>query len=298
MKSKLNDICKNLNIEYMGISNIGPYLELKEILEMRNKEGYYTPFDGSDMDKKVDPKLTMENVKSIIVCLFPYLTDNMEKSNLSKYTHSIDYHIIVKNKLNKIGEELEKEIDGFEYMSFVDTGPLVDRYLAYQAGLGFFGINSHIITEKYGSYVFIGYILNNYPFEYDKPLDKTCVQCYRCVKACPGQIILGDFNIDPKKCKSYLTQKKGELPNDEEQIIKKTDLVFGCDVCQDVCPHNKNVEKTIIGDFKKDLIFNLDYEEISKMSNRGFKREYGNRAFSWRGKKPILRNLLYLENRE
>ncbi|MPM59582.1 Epoxyqueuosine reductase [bioreactor metagenome] len=135
-------------------------------------------------------------------------------------------------------------------------------------------------------------MLTNYPFEPDKPLDLTCIKCGRCMRSCPGQIILGDFNIDPRGCKSYLTQKKGELSDKELSIIAKTNLVFGCDVCQDVCPHNQNIEQTKIAEFRTDLVHKLDYNELSSMSNKDFSRRYGSHAFSWRGKKILLRNLL------
>jgi len=297
LKEDLIKYCNDIDIKYVGIADIGPYDELEKILIERYGKGHLTGFEEKNILKRVDPIQTMENVKSIIVCLFPYYIGEVEDSNISKYTYGMDYHIYVKEKLNQIGEYLSNKIDDFEYMSFVDTGPLADRYLAYKAGLGFFGINSNIINDEYGSYVFIGYILNNYPFEFDKPLDKTCYQCFRCVRECPGQIILGNFDINPMRCKSFLTQKKDELSEDEYDVIKKTKLVFGCDVCQDVCPHNIKVKKTNIKEFSEDLIFKIDYEELSNMSNKGFVRNYKNRAFSWRGRKVIKRNFDIIKNK-
>ncbi|SHJ90490.1 tRNA epoxyqueuosine(34) reductase QueG [Tepidibacter formicigenes] len=291
MKKKLKDFCKSLGIENVGIAHIGPYKELEEILKDRINKGYYTGLEEEDIKKRVDPRITMENVKSIIVCLFPYFSGNVKKTNISKYTYSIDYHIIVKNKLENICSYLKDNINDFEYKIFVDTGPLVDRYLAKISGVGYFGINNNIITDKYGSYVSIGYILSNYPFEIDKPIDKTCIKCGLCIKKCPGGAILGNFEINPNKCLSFVTQKKGELSQEEKEMFIKNPSVFGCDICQDVCPHNKRVEVTNIEEFKNDLIYKLEYEEIKNISNREFKRRYGNRAFSWRGKSIILRNL-------
>lgn len=101
--------------------------------------------------------------------------------------------------------------------------------------------------------------------------------------------------MDAKKCLSYITQKKGELSDDEKNIIKENKIIFGCDMCQKVCPHNKNVEMTNIEEFKNDLIEKLDLDEINRISNKEFKRRYYNRAFSWRGKGIIKRNLEILE---
>lgn len=298
MKKLLKDFCMSIGIEYAGIAAPGPYDKLKKILEDRIEKGHYTGMEEKELERRVNPSLTMPNVKSVIVCLFPYFNGHVEDSNISKYTYPLDYHRVAGEKLKNIGEFLSNSIHGFEYMAFVDSGPLVDRYLAYSAGLGYFGINSSIITDKYGSYFFIGYILNNYPFEPDSPIERTCIKCGECVKKCPGSAILGDFSINPKRCISYITQKKGELSGEEIEILNKNHLVFGCDICQDVCPHNRNVHLTAIEEFKEDLIYKLDYDEIKDISNKEFKRKYGNRAFSWRGKGIIVRNFQNLKDKE
>lgn len=298
MKRKLNEFCKTLNIDYVGIAPVGPYKELEKTLKDRIDRGYITGMEEKELKKRIDPKETMKDAKSIIVCLFPYFIGDYEYANISKYTYSIDYHIIIREKLEKIGRYLKENIEGFSYEAFVDTGPLVDRYLAYQAGLGYFGINNHIITEKYGSFVFIGYILNNYNFEEDKPLDKTCIKCGECIRKCPGGAILGDFKIDPRKCASFITQKKEGLTEEEIHILKKSNKVFGCDICQDVCPHNQKIVHTNMEEFKKDLIYTLKEDDISEMSNKAFKRIYKDRAFSWRGRKIILRNINVLKEKD
>lgn len=295
MKQRLLDFCSDLGIEYTGIAHIGPYYDLDRILRARIEKGHYTSFEERELMRRIDPSLTMDGVKSIIVCLFPYFTGCVQDTNISKYTYPVDYHIIASEKLDSIGEFLKGQIQGLEYKCFVDSGPLVDRYLASIAGLGFYGINSHIINDKYGSYFFIGYILCNYDFEPDKKLDRTCVRCGECVRRCPGNAILGDFNINPNRCISYITQKKGELSEEEVRILNNNHMVFGCDICQDVCPHNKAVVYTGMEEFEGDLIYKLNYDEINEMSNREFKKKYGNRAFSWRGKGIIVRNFEHLE---
>lgn len=296
MKEKLLKFCNDIGIEYTGIAHIGPYYELEKILKSRIEKGHYTGFEERELEKRINPRLTMEEVKSIIVCLFPYFTGRVDDTNISKYTYPKDYHIIAGEKLKKIGEFLTNEIEGFKYKPFVDSGPLVDRYLASISGLGYYGINSHIINDKYGTYFFIGYMLCNYEFQPDNKVDRTCIRCGECVRRCPGNAILGDFNINPNRCISYITQKKGELSEEEIRILKNNHMVFGCDICQDVCPHNKKIEHTSIEEFKKDLLFKLDYNELLSMSNREFKRKYQDRAFSWRGKGIIVRNFEYLND--
>lgn len=298
MKEKLKQFCRSQGLEYVGIAPPGPYPELAAILHDRMAKGQCTEFDGPDIAKRIDPRLTMPDVQSVIVCLFPYYIGHQAPANLAKYTYGLDYHHIIRRKLDEIGIYLQANIPGFAYQPFVDTGPLVDRYLAYLAGLGFYGINSHIITDKYGSYVFIGYLLTNYPFAPDRPQNRTCIQCGQCVKMCPGQIILGNFAIDPRGCRSYLTQKKGDLSPAEISIIQKTGLVFGCDVCQDVCPHNRDVALTPLAEFRQQLLPWLDETEVAALSNKEFTCRYGDRAFSWRGKKILLRNFAYIQGRQ
>lgn len=290
MKKGLIEFCNSINIEYVGIAPSGPFHDFEEIWKKQIERGYISGFEEKDMEKRIYPSLTLEDVKSIIVCLFPYYIGPKEGANLSKYSYGLDYHNIAKVKLEEIAAYLKEKIEGFNYKCFTDTGPFSDRYLAYKAGLGFFGINSHIITDKYGSYVFIGYILNNYAFEVDVPQDRTCYQCFNCVRKCPGQCIQGDFTINPLRCKSFITQKKRDLSEEDIEIIKKHELIWGCDVCQDVCPHNRNVENTIIKEFNENLKPRLDYEEISEISNKEFMRRYKDRAFSWRGKGVLVRN--------
>ena len=291
-KYKLRDYCKSIGVDYVGVIKVQPFEELREILKERARNGYYTGFEEENIEKRVNPKLTMDNAESIIVCAFPYYVVDKENSNISKYTYGKDYHIVVKEKLESICNFIKPKVDRFEYICYADTGPLVDRYLAYLSGIGYFGVNNNIINDEYGSYIFIGYIICNYRFyEYDKPLDKTCIKCGKCVKMCPGNAILGNFEINPKRCISFLTQKKEDLSEEEISILKNNKKVFGCDICQDVCPHNNYKKITNIDEFKENLIYNLDYSKLDSMSNKEFKRKYGDRSFSWRGKKIIIRNM-------
>lgn len=296
MKNELKKFCRSIGIEYVGIAPPGPYPRLAEVLKNRQTKGYYTEFEEQHSEKRTRPSLTMPDVQSIIVCLFPYFTGRKASGNIAKYSTGLDYHIVVRAKLEQVGQYLSSRLAGFSYQSFTDTGPLVDRYLAYLAGLGVYGINGHIINEKYGSYVVIGYLLTNYPFAPDNPRNTTCSKCGRCIRCCPGQAILGDSTIDPRCCRSYLTQKKGELTEQEIKIIKKSGTVFGCDICQDVCPHNKNAAISAMKEFQTDAIYNLDYDQLASMSNKEFKQQYGRRAFSWRGKKILLRNIRYMHD--
>lgn len=296
-KEKLKEFCNLLNLDNVGITGVGPYTTLEKIIKNKLRNGHFTGMEEKILENRINPKNTMENAKSIIVCAFPYYIGDIKDSNLSKYCYGKDYHIVAKEILQKICNHLCTEIKGFEYKIFVDNGPLVDRHLAYLSGVGYFGINNNIITDKYGSYVFIGYIINNYEFKPDEPLPKTCIKCNKCVKYCPGNAILGNYEMNPKRCLSYLTQKKEDLDEEEMNLLRKGGKVFGCDICQEVCPHNKHIEVTKIKEFYEDIISSLEYKEINEISNKEFKRRYFDRAFSWRGKKIIQRNIEILKEK-
>ena len=290
-KKEIIELFNKKGLNTVGIAPIGPYYELKKVLKDKVEKNLITGMEEPDLEKRINPKLIMENAKSIIVCVFPYHIEDKYESNISRYCYGMDYHLVIKEKLNEICEEIKSVDEKFEYRVFADNGPLVDRYLAYLAGIGYYGVNNNLITDKYGSYVFIGYIVNNYDLEVDNPTNKTCIKCNKCVKYCPGNALEGNYKMNPKKCLSYITQKKEELTLEEKDKMKKNKLIFGCDICQIVCPHNKDICESNIEEFTTDLITNLDEEEISSISNKEFKRRYKNRAFSWRGTNIIKRNM-------
>lgn len=225
--------------------------------------------------------------KSAIVFLFPYFSTN-EKGNLSLYARSRDYHHLIREKLEKVCCFIKTEIPDVENQFFCDIGPQIDRRLAFDAGLGFYGKNGMLINDDFGSWFFIGYILCNIEFEYDTPLKKTCIGCNKCIESCVGKALGENFDIN--RCASHISQKKGDLSEEEITILKKSGLIFGCDTCQLVCPHN-NITPKPMKEFTEDLIHSLSSKDIDGLSNKEFTKKYGTRAFSWRGKKVLERNL-------
>lgn len=295
-KEEIKKLFKDKGLDAVGIAPIGPYYELKILLEEKVDKGLITGMEEPDIERRINPKLIMDDAASIIVCAFPYYIEQNHESNISKYCHGLDYHLVIKEKLTDLCEEIKKKVESFKYKVFADNGPLVDRYLAYLSGIGYFGINNNIITDKYGSYIFIGYIVTNYDLKPDKPTDKKCMNCNKCVKYCPGNALEGNYKMDPKKCVSFITQKKEELTLEEIEKLKNNKSVFGCDICQQVCPHNKNICESNIDEFTTNLITNLNKDEINSISNKEFKRRYKDRAFSWRGRNIIKRNMDILKD--
>ena len=226
-----------------------------------------------------------KNAKSVFTFLFPYKTPFEGERNLSRYCIGKDYHDINKKKLSKAAEMLKAAFPQDEFVPFCDASPIRECLAAYQSGLGYLGKNSLIIHPEYGSYCFIGEIVTTLALpSYNSPLG-FCKDCGACTKACPSGA-LSKGGVDTSKCLSALTQKKGELSEAEVSLIKKGGLVWGCDVCSDVCPMNKCAKDTPIEEFKQNLMPYLTKEKVS---------ESGERAYGYKGKQILLRNIGIIE---
>lgn len=287
---------KELGIDICGFTDSLPLLDIKDYLIYRQENNRMTEFEEKNIDLRIDPRLTMSNCKSIIVLAISYNVDYKEKPDyklrgkLSKSSWGIDYHQVLKNKMELLIEEIKKVVD-FQYKYFVDTGPLVDRELAVKAGVGYYGKNSLVINDDYGSFIFIGYILTDLDLDYNERIASKCGDCNLCLKACPTGALELPYKINPKKCISYLTQTKDNIP---ESLRKKMGIkIYGCDTCQLVCPKNKNVRTSQHEEFIPKVTKGyMDLEELLNISNKQFKEKYGHMAGSWRGKNILKRNAL------
>lgn len=222
-----------------------------------------------------------QNASSVIVACFPYLLDEEKYSgsNVSKYAVVEDYHNVALSRLNKACLELKEKFPSEAFEPFADNSPVPEVRAACLAGLGKRGMNSLLITEKYGSYVFIGEIVTSLKIEAAEYIIEECIRCGKCVNACPAKAI--DQNgIIREKCLSEITQKKGELTAEETELMKKCGCVWGCDICQDICPMNKNAATTEIEEFILSAV--PVFEKGAPLENR---------AYEWRGRKVIERNL-------
>ena len=264
-----------------------------EFFERENIE-YYAALDYKDV-YEINPRLRERGgieARSVIVFLLPYYAGECE--NLSRYAASRDYHIIIKEITSKLCALIGEIYEGNLAIGFGDHSPIDERGAALRAGLGLLGENGLILNEKYGSYVFIADVITDVPSELigaSKPLPVLkCEGCGLCKKACPTGIL----RAESCDCLSAITQKKGELTEREIEMMLKFNTVWGCDLCQSACPHNKNPKITPIEFFKQSRLPKLTLTAIESMSEEEFKE----RAFAWRGRKTIVRNLEYYENKE
>ncbi len=277
-KHDIIDLAYELGADFIGFTRAEKLVERSALLLKRKS----TEFEEVDIEKRVDPSKHFEASKSIITIAVSYvLAKNVLTNNEIKSSSAAeeDYHLIVGRILDKLQEILEK--NGINCFVVCDTQGLLDREIAYRSGLGFYGKNTFIINPKIGSNHNIGYLLVDKYYEEDEPVVMDCGDCQRCVKACPTGAIRGDYTMDATKCVSYLSQSK------KSEFVSLRGCFYGCDICQLVCPYNKVVDRN------DNNIFS--YSDFEGLSNRGFKRKFGNRDFAWVGKKIILRNIEWIK---
>ncbi|HKL10828.1 MAG TPA: QueG-associated DUF1730 domain-containing protein [Clostridia bacterium] len=262
----------------------------KKLLENRISSYGYSEFAEKDLNRRIDSNEIMSGTDSILVVLFPYeMRSHVKRSDsygVASFAEDLDYHIKNSKILKDLAASLELESD--DYRIHIDNGPMVDRYLAYCAGLGWYGKNCLLINSELGSSFTIGSLFMKKNFEDEDYCNKTkidgCGECELCLKACPNGAINDGYIIDSNICISERLQSKKELPYDmREKIIRGA---YGCDICQEVCPYNNlNIEM-------KASTMNI-YEDLN-LGKKRFKEKYGTKAFAWRGNSLHRRNLLIL----
>lgn len=214
-----------------------PRLEKWLNKNMHGEMGYME----NHFDKRLDPRKLVEGSKSVISLLLNYYPEETQREDaykISKYAYGQDYHHIIKNKLRQLQEFITEEIGKVNGRAFVDSAPVLDKAWAAKSGLGWIGKNSNLLTQQVGSFYFIAELIVDIELEYDHAVTDHCGTCTACLDACPTQAIVEPYVVDGSKCISYFTiELKNELPNEMKGSFD--DWMFGCDVCQDVCPWNR-----------------------------------------------------------
>ena len=192
-------------------------------------------------DKRLDPTLLVPDSKSVISLLLNYFPSEEQVKNtykISKYAYGTDYHFVIKDKLRQLMDFISEEIGEVQGRAFVDSAPVLDKAWAAKSGLGWIGKHSNLLTKQLGSFYFIAELIVDLDLEYDTPVTDHCGSCTACIDACPTNAIVADRVVDGSKCISYYTiELKNEIPTSEKG--KFEDWMFGCDICQDVCPWNR-----------------------------------------------------------
>lgn len=214
-----------------------PRLEKWLNQNMHGEMGYME----NHFDKRLDPTILVEDAKSVISLLLNYYPEQVQNEGsykVSKYAYGQDYHHVIKTKLRALQEFISEEIGAVHGRAFVDSAPVLDKAWAAKSGLGWIGKHSNLLTQKVGSFYFIAELIVDLDLAYDTPVTDHCGTCTACIDACPTEAIVAPYVVDGSKCISYFTiELKNEIPMDLKG--KMDEWMFGCDVCQDVCPWNR-----------------------------------------------------------
>ncbi|MFR8052101.1 MAG: epoxyqueuosine reductase [Negativibacillus massiliensis] len=230
-----------------------------------------------------------QDAASVLVCLFPYYTGEHKERNISRYAMVTDYHMIAGEYLNRFCKALQEVFPQNQFEPFTDNSPIREVSAAFHAGLGRRGKNGLILHPKYGSYVFIGEVVTDLVLQPDQPLNPgECIGCGKCQKVCPQGALRSDGSVCLERCRSHITQKKGELTDWEIGQIQDGGLIWGCDICNDACPMNQEAKVlTPVPEFLESAVAVLDAQIAERLLKT--------RAYNYRGKKTILRNIQLLE---
>ena len=235
---------KNFGFDGCGISKAEFLEQEAKPLEDWLEKGFHgeMSYMENHFDKRLDPRLLVEGSKSVISLQYNYFPEEIlttiDNFKISKYAYGEDYHEVIKEVLRNFVSELQDEIGEFSFRLFVDSAPVLERAWAKKSGLGWVGKNANLISKKRGSFFFLAEIICDLELEYDFATTDHCGKCTRCIDACPTNAIVSDKIVDGSKCISYATiELKNEIPSYFND--KMDDWMFGCDVCQDVCPWNR-----------------------------------------------------------
>ena len=292
---------KELGFEEIGISKAeflereAPFLEsfLKNNMnaEMSYLENYF--------DKRLDPTLLVPDSKSVISLSYNYFTDKKLKKDsykISKYAYGRDYHKVIKKKLLILLQYINENIGEVSGRAFVDSAPVLEKAWAKKSGLGWIGKNSLMLTKGKGSYFFLSELIIDLELNYDDSKTDYCANCTKCIDACPTDAIFEPYKVDASKCISYFTiELKDEIPLEMKGKFK--DWIFGCDICQDVCPINSRAKNHSENDFiVKELLQEMTKKEWKEITEETFGKLFFGTAVNRTKYKGLKRNIEFLSN--
>ena len=293
---------KELGFLECGISQVTFLKKEKTALQNYLNNNYQgkMKYLENHFDKRLNPALIVDNAKSVISVLLNYYTDKKQKDKntpiISKFAFGEDYHFIIKDKLNTLLEYIKTQIPETTGRAFTDSAPIMDKAWAEKSGLGWIGKNGNLINKKHGSFFFIGELIVDIELDYDKEVKNYCGTCTKCIDACPTNAIVSPKIINGSKCISYLTiELKDEIP--DEFAGKLENRVFGCDICQDVCPFNKKAEPHSEKRLKPiQALIEMNKEDWYNIDNLEFNKHFKKSAIKRAGLKKIKSTLDFLEN--
>jgi epoxyqueuosine reductase len=299
-KQLIKDKATELGFFYCGFSKAdfleeeAPRLENWLNLNYQGKMSYMANY----FDKRLDPRLLVDDAKTVVSLLLNYYPEKKQHSEspkISKYAYGEDYHTVIKDKLKELFQFLKENIGDVNGRAFVDSAPVMDKVWAKKSGLGWIGKNSNLIHPKEGSFFFIAELIIDLEIEPDGPMKDYCGTCTKCIDACPTEAIVQPYVVDGSKCISYLTiELKDELLPSEFKG-KMDNWMFGCDICQDVCPWNRFSKITQEPRFKPNpLLLELNSTEWKELNEEVFNQMFKLSAVKRTKYNGLKRNIKFL----
>jgi epoxyqueuosine reductase len=299
---KIKAKARELGFLACGIAEAGFLEEEKPRVEHWLQSGMHGEMNymANYFDKRLDPRLLVENARSVISVLLNYFPSGKQVDPdapvLSKYAFGTDYHFVMKDRLGELLRFIQSEIAPCQGRFFVDSAPVLDRAWAVRSGLGWIGKNTNLITTEHGSFFFIGELIIDLELQPDNTTVRNhCGTCTRCLDTCPTQALVAPYVLDARKCISYQTiENRGEI--DPDLNGKFENRVFGCDICQDVCPWNLKSEPHSEPAFHPDTrLMNLKKQEWYELDRPLFNELFRNSAVNRTRFEGLKRNLKFLE---
>ncbi len=269
-------------------------------LEAWLKNGYHGEMQYMEnyFDKRLDPRKLVEGARSVISLSLNYYTETVQQDptapKISKYAYGKDYHELIKEKLKQLHAYIQEHIGEVSGRAFVDSAPVLDKAWANRAGLGWIGKHSNLLSKQKGSFFFLAELILDIDLEYDIPVADHCGNCTRCIDACPTDAIIAPYLVDGSKCISYLTiELKNEIPNSFKE--KMDNWMFGCDICQDVCPWNRfSIQHEEEAFHPKEELISKNREEWIEISEEIFQNLFKHSAVKRTKFKGLQRNIRFL----
>lgn len=289
---QIKELAIEVGFDACGITSPKPFLSDRKFLDDWIKNNFHGEmrYMENHREKRTDMQLLHEGTKSVVVVLMNYFTNKQQSKEVpyvSKYAFGNDYHYVVKKRLRQLLERIKSEIADCDGIAFCDSAPIFERRLAEQAGLGWIGKNTQLINPQLGSFCFIGELLLDIELDYDNPIPNRCGNCDLCINSCPSKALFSPHKINATRCISYQTiEKKGEVDTEIKSLCKNN--LFGCDICQNVCPWNKKAMQNNTPEFQPSEEFlKMTLEDWNNFTRKDYNRLFKNTPIARAGYQKI-----------
>ncbi len=309
LKEKLKNYAYSIGIDKIGFASAKPLENHLVRLMMRRSENYSYTLNEGDPLKRINPALSLPAAKSVICAAVAYdgqeyiphdnsLGEAGARGRLSLISRGRDYHVVMHERLEKLKLYIMKVFPNAKISIMVDKHDILEKAFAVEAGLGWFGKNTLLVTPEFGSFVYLGELVTDIPFPADAPVNEGCGKCIKCLEACPTGALDKDRNLNPDRCIAGVSQYKGVIHNDLREAMGNT--IYGCDICQIACPYNKRAVKDTLKDVSGSIVqSSAEYNdafplltELFRITNSEFKSRFGHTAGAWRGRTVFQRNAI------